>query len=1046
LDVEHKYIEVGKMQHQSHLAPPPLAPLTDWRDEVTLVPYSGTQMLDFGFRLDALELKNARFIERAVGGDETREEWALLPLTGDAETDEEIEAQGGADDDPYSVRPVAALEPFLSKWVPVPVLRIRNDRGAAGEEKFDPGPSAWARMRVVELDAPDPATGHTHRVQLALDTMLMRADQSFQYLAPDHRDAEKTRDFRFVSDPAQMDWFLRRLEPDSSGEMLDLQKWVSDWLEELFMSHKRATRPGRRITRDGLAHKFEHWARYLACLRLIDHAVNMPKIRLANTVSSRESVAPVEVDLVLDVGNSRTCGILIERFPGETRLDLARSFPLEIRDLSRPEFHYSGLFESRVEFSEHRMGDERFASRSGRRNGFLWPSFVRIGPEALRLVAGEEGTEAASGLSSPKRYLWDNTPVRQDWRFHHHTDPSNLPKSLRAAMQHMNEAGEVLEQIKADEAARLRPRAKTPLNPAIRPRFARSSLFGFMLAEIIAHALIQVNAPASRARRAQSQLPRRLGRIILTLPTAITAQEQAIIRSAARGALSLVWTMLGLKDGDSALSQMPELIVDWDEASCTQLVYLYSELTQKFDGRIDQFLQLKGTPRANAPGADPTPSLRLACIDIGGGTTDLMVTTYWGEAGRVLHPVQTFREGFRVAGDELLQRVIAAIVLPGLQGAIEQGGGRFVGEKLRELFSGDTGGMDQQMVQKRRQFALRVLMPLAVAILGKCETADELQSLQLAVGDVLALESGEEEEVGVKTVPATLIAYIEAAARDLGAVGFNLADVTLRCSREDVDAIAREVFQKALSNLAEVIDHLGADVVLLTGRPSRLPAVRAILQEMMVVPPHRLISMHAYKTGRWYPFRDPVTQRIGDPKSTVAVGGLLIALSASRIPNFKVQTAAFRMMSTARFIGEMDSSGQILDDRVLFSDVDLDAAKPSGDGEASLTMYTPLHLGARQLPLERWTTTPLYRLDFATSAAQARAPLKVTFERAEFDEDPDNQTADSVLRREAMREAITVSEVEDGEGTDMKKTETQLRLHTLGFEDEYWIDTGLFRL
>jgi hypothetical protein len=1037
------------MQHSTHPAAPHLAPLTDWRDEITLVPYSGTQILDFGFRLDALELKNARFIERPVGGDDTREEWVLLPLTGDASTDEEIEAQGGADDDAYSIRPVTALEPFLSKWVPVPVLRMRNDRGAAGEEKFDPGPSAWARMRIVELDTPDPATGHTHRVQLALDTMLMQGDQDFQYLAPDQLDAEKSRDFRFVSDPAQMDWFLRRLEADTAGEMLDLQKWVSDWLEELFMSHKRAERPGRRITRDGLAHKFEHWARYLACLRLIDHAVSVPKIRLVNTVSNRESVAPVEVDLVLDVGNSRTCGILIERFPGETRLDLARSFPLEIRDLSRPELHYSGLFESRVEFSEHKMGDERFASRSGRRNGFLWPSFVRIGPEALRLVAGEEGTETASGLSSPKRYLWDDMAVQQDWRFHHHSDPGNLPKSLRAAMRHMNEAGEVLEQIKADEAARLRPRGKTPLTPAIRPRFARSSLFGFMLAEIIAHALIQVNAPASRARRPQSELPRRLGRIILTLPTAITAQEQAIIRSRARGALALVWSMMGLKNATSALSQVPELIVDWDEASCTQLVYLYSELTQKFDGRIDRFLTLKGTPRAMQPGQDPTPSLRLACIDIGGGTTDLMVTTYWGEAGRVLHPSQTFREGFRVAGDELLQRVIAAIILPGLQGAIEAVGGQFVGEKLRELFSGDTGGMDQQSVQKRRQFALRVLMPLAVAILRECETADELEPLALSIGDVLALvsEKGEGEgKQGEKPVPTTLIAYIEQAAHDLGADAFNLAEVVLRFSREDVDAIAREVFQKALSNLAEVIDHLGVDVVLLTGRPSRLPAVRAILEEMMVVPPHRLISMHAYKTGRWYPFRDPVTQRIGDPKSTVAVGGMLIALSESRIPNFKVMTSAFRMQSTARYIGEMDSSGQIMTDRVLFSNVDLDATKPPSDSEASITMYTPLHLGMRQLPLERWTTTPLYRLDFATQSAQARAPLRVTFERAEFDEDPDVETSDSVLRREAMREAFTVSEVEDGEGTTMKKTEVQLRLHTLGFEDEYWIDTGLFRL
>lgn len=1027
------------MQHSHHLAQ-----LTDWRSEVTLVPYSGTQILDFGFRLDTLELKNARFVERVVGGTDAAEEWALLPLTGDTDSDAVVEENATPEDDEYSVRAVAALEPFLSKWMPVPVLRIKTDRGPGGEERFDPGPSSWARIRTVELEEPDPVSGHTHRVQLALDTALMAGDQSFQYVAPERSDAEKSRDFRFVSDPARMDWFLRRLEPDSDGQMLDLQKWVSDWLDDTFMSYKRAERPGRRITHNELPHKFEHWARYLAYLRLIEHAVSIPKLRFANTVSVRESTTPVEVELVLDVGNSRTCGILIERFPGETRLDLARSFPLEVRDLSRPEFHYSGLFESRVEFCEHRMGDERYASRSGRRNGFLWPSFVRIGPEALRLVAGEEGTETASGLSSPKRYLWDDAPMLQDWRFHHHSDPNNLPKSLRAAMRHLNEAGDVLEQIEADEKARLRPRGKTAKSPAIRPRFSRASLFGFMLAEIIAHALIQVNAPASRARRPQSELPRRLDRIILTLPTATTAQEQAIIRSKAKGALALVWAMLGLKDGDSSISRMPELIVEWDEASATQLVYLYSELTQKFDGRIDRFLGLKGTPRARVPGAQAEPSLRLACIDIGGGTTDLMVTTYWAEAGRMLQPRQTFREGFRVAGDDMLQRIIAAIILPGLQASIEAAGGRFVGEKLRELFAGDIGGLDQQSVQKRRQFALRVLMPVSIAILKACETAGEFQPLTLALRDVLPL--GGEDPAGDSQVPETLIAYIEEAARDLGAVDFRLKAVDLTFSREDVDAIAREVFQKALSNLAEVIDHLGVDVVLLTGRPSRLPAVRAILEEMLVVAPHRLISMHSYKTGRWYPFRDPVTQRIGDPKSTVAVGGMLIALSESRIPNFKVETGAFRMQSTARYIGEMDSSGQIMADRVLFADVDLDARKTESDLVAQITMYTPVYLGSRQLPLERWTTTPLYRLDFATQSAQSRAPLAVTFERTEFDEDPDRETSETVLRREAMREAFVVSEVEDSEGTGMKVSEVELRLHTLGFEDDYWIDTGLFRL
>lgn len=1008
--------------------------LVNWHDEITLVPFSGIQILDFGFRMDALTVRPLRFIERTVSAGPDRSERMLIPLSGREEQDAPIESDARPDDDEYSIRPTAALEPFLAKWVPVPVLRIKSERGPGGEERFDPGPSSWARMRTVELAEPDPETGFTHRVQLALDTTLVAQDQSRHYVAPERADAEKPRDFRFVSDPAVMDWFLRRLEEGDDGTMIDLQLWASDWLKELFLAFKRAERPGRTVTEDSLPHQFEHWARYLAYLQTIDHAVRVPRMRFVNTVSERDAVTPVDVDLVLDVGNSRTCGILIERFPGEGRVDLVRSFPLEIRDLSRPELHYSGLFESRVEFAELKFGEDHFASRSGRRNAFVWPGFVRVGPEALRLIQGEEGTETSSGLSSPKRYIWDDEARQQDWRFHNHHDPNNLPKSVRAAMRQLNEAGDVLEQVRYEESRRLRPRGRTAPARAIRPRFSRSALFGFMLAEIISHALVQVNDPASRSRRAQSDLPRRLNRIILTLPTATSVQEQAIIRSRAEGALRLVWSTLGVADTETSISRRPELIVEWDEASCTQLVYLYSELTQKFDGNINAFLQLKGHPRRRAGAAEPAPSLRLACIDIGGGTTDLMICTYWGEANRVLHPEQTFREGFRVAGDDLVQRVISAIILPRLQASIEAAGGRYVGEKVRELFAGDIGGQDQQVVQKRRQFALRVLMPLSVAILAHCETADEFDRFDLEVGSALR-----------PAVSQEILGYLEGAARDLGAAGWSLADVVLTVSREDVDAIAREVFQKVLGNMAEVIDHLGVDVVLLTGRPSRLPAVRAIVEEMLVVPPHRLVSMHRYKTGRWYPFRDPITQRIGDPKSTVAVGGMLIALSESRIPNFKVSTGAFRMRSTARFVGEMDSNGQIRDERIMFSDLDLDAARPGTQQTALVRMFAPIHIGSRQLPLERWTTTPLFRLDYANAAAQRRpSPILVTFEKAEFD-DGEAETSEDRLRREAQREFLRITEVEDGAGDGMKTSDLCLKLHTLGLDDEYWIDTGVFQ-
>ena len=1031
----------------------PLAKIPDWRDEVTLVPWSGLQILDFGFRQSDIEMRGMRFIERVMERPDIAaglEERVLIPLSGDEDLDGPLLRAGRADDDEYSVSPVAAMDPFLERWLPVPVLRRKSVYGEGGEELYDPGPTAWALLRTVRLPVPDPETGHTHRVQLALDTALGAEKDGASYPAPDRSDALNSREFRFVSDPARMDWFLRRVETDAAGQQVDPQGWVSDLLDELFLAFKRAERPGRRITPETLPHRLEHWARYLAYLKVLDTAIRFPLLRLCNTIGEYDAATPIDVDLVLDIGNSRTCGILIEHIPGEARLDPARSYPLEIRDLSRPELSGAGLFESRVEFSEFCMIEETKLRRAHRSGGFIWPSPVRIGAEALRLVAGDEGTEVASGLSSPKRYLWDESAVLQDWRFHNHSDPNNLPRAARSAMRFLNAAGDVIAQVKLEERSKLRRPGRTSTDPAGRPRFSRSSLFGFMLSEIIAHALVQVNAPAGRARRPQSDLPRRLSRIILTLPTATSIQEQAIMRSRAKGAVDLIWSMQGLTGAESSVSRKPEVSEEWDEASCTQLVYLYSEITQKFDGHIERFLRLKGRERVQATGQPPEPSLRLACIDVGGGTTDMMVTTYFCRENRMLVPEQTFREGFRVAGDDLVERVIASIILPELQNAITAAGGRSAPNLMRELFAGDIGGQDQLLAQKRRQFGLRVLQPLALELIRACEQAGEFDTMTIALDAVLGLtprpEDGSAADDTVRGLPAALIDYLEAPARAAGAAGFRLAGTVLHCDRQKVDAITRETFQKALGNLAEVIDHLGVDIVLMTGRPSRLPALRTIFEEMLVVPPHRLILMNEYRTGRWYPFRDPVSQRIGDPKSTVAVGGMLIALSESRIPNFKVATGAFKMRSTAVFIGEMDASGQIPDDRVLFGGTDLGPQGRDAASSARVRMFTPIYLGFRQLPLPRWTTTPLYRLDLANAAAQRhKPPLVVTLERAEFDADPDDTRPDTALRREAAREAFEVSEIEDGDGQTVRRDQVVLKLHTLGAADDYWIDTGVFK-
>ena len=294
-------------------------------------------------------------------------------------------------------------------------------------------------------------------------------------------------------------------------------------------------------------------------------------------------------------------------------------------------------------------------------------------------------------------------------------------------------------------------------------------------------------------------------------------------------------------------------------------------------------------------------------------------------------------------------------------------------------------------------------------------------------------------------LPPGLVGYVEDAARHCGAKDWRLADFKFTSHYRSIDAAARDVLSIALGNMAEIIDSYGCDILLLSGRPSRMPCVRSIIENFCIVQPNRLISMHDFQPGLWYPYREPASQKIGDPKTTVAVGGMLTALAENRIANFKVETRAFQMKSTVRYIGEMDMNGQIKQDRVLFSDIEFDRRRRAADATATLKMFSPVYIGSRQLPLERWTTTPLYLLDFANpSAAKHGTPFDVTLEKKEFTDDADD--SDSVLRREAASEELEPAEVVDAEGGPMRSSEITLQLQTLGPRNSYWLDTGIFDL
>ena len=462
-----------------------------------------------------------------------------------------------------------ALAPFLDKWVPVPFLQVRPNN------QFREGPADWARVRVVDLEARYGAgyrdeQGNRYRAVLAFDTGLIAEAEGRAYLAPSPKDVTSGALFALAPQQRANHWLLR-------------QGWMSQWLEELFRElHPRATL--EEIEGDIKQKPQEATARYLAFLGLLADAAHFPPIKLVGD-AERPGRGAIEVDLVLDVGNSRTCGLLIEA-AGELGVNLNDSYELALRDLSHPESVHTKPFESRVEFAQAWFGKNHLSRLGGRADAFVWPTMTRVGPEATRLAARRRGTEGNTGMSSPKRYLWDEEPQTREWRFNvaYAQDQTAMPAAAGPMAQLVNQKGEPLHLVDpdADSADHL---------PVFEPLYSRSSIMTFVLSEVLLQALTLMNSPQQRGRRAHAETPRRLRRIVLTLPTGMPLAERLIFRKRAEAARDLVWMMMGWKLDDPA-APAPRVLTDWDEASCTQLVYLYTEVARNFGGDARRFFQI----------------------------------------------------------------------------------------------------------------------------------------------------------------------------------------------------------------------------------------------------------------------------------------------------------------------------------------------------------------------------------------------------------------------------------------------------------------------
>ncbi|EFR1818075.1 virulence factor SrfB, partial [Salmonella enterica] len=473
-------------------------------------------------------------------------------------------------------------------------------------------------------------------------------------------------------------------------------------------------------------------------------------------------------------------------------------------------------------------------------------------------------------------------------------------------------------------------------------------------------------------------------------------------------------------------------------ASCGQLVWLYNEAISHYAGRTESFFNALARPdRQPEPGVVPGRALRVASIDIGGGTTDMAIVHYQlddGVGANVkITPHLLFREGFKVAGDDLLLDIIQRCVLPSLQTALQRAGVTDAAALLATLF-GDSGRIDTQAIL-RQQTALQLFMPLGHAVLSAWEQSDindPFAGLHATFGDLL-----------IRRPTSNVMNYIQQAidhALPSGSPTFDIFNVPLQIQFSQLqEALLAGQFTLTtpLHAVCEAISHYHCDILLVTGRPTCLPGVQALIRHLQPVPVNRIVWMDKYQVHEWYPFSQQ--GRIGNPKSTAAVGAMLCSLALDlRLPRFNFKAADIGAYSTVRYLGVLDNTVNTLrDENIWYHEIDLDKPGATLDARLHFPLRGNVTLGFRQLANSRWPATPLYCLSInSAELAKTIAGDGVLNVRLKLRGSSKDSAPESFILSDAWLQ----------DGTPVAADALTLKLNTLADRrhsgSHYWIDSG----
>ena len=916
-----------------------------------------------------------------------------------------------------------AISSFVDKWIPIPLFEKDN----SGMSIF--GPTNWARIMLTKKS--DSSSGKTYNVSLALDTSSIHATQDKNDFKPYFEVEQQFKKYELCG--------RQEMLLDFCSEQKDCE-WVHDYVLRQTLGSEE------NIPNDFPAMKY--LGEYIYILHYLQKLGSFPEVILYP--NKGESI---NIDLVLDIGNSRTCGLLYDNETAEKPFSKVKK--LEIQQFTNPKKKSDDSFSMRLAFHEANFGG--FGPSMGQ---FKWPSILRIGAEAQSLIYNSaEGVDVGKNTltyhSSPKRYLWDNKKSNVEWEYCL-SDSESQKRSIfiEGVSDQFNSDGTFSEDA----------------DFGMRTSYSKRSLMTFVFLEILAHATVQINSYQFRKDHGSIAIPRKLNRIVITCPTAMVREEQRILRTAAKEASIVLQRYIdgsykNAFDGNTFkqnLQIVPSLRdfapnrggdvpikVDWpyDEATCNQLVFMYGEVANRYLNDGDKFFNLYGKARITDEGSDKK-SITIGSLDIGGGTTDLMICnyTYESQGKTILKPKPIYWESFNLAGDDLLKTIVKDVILEGpifdedlrgsigvIQNHLLENGISNVQERLNTFFGPDGNSINDKAKKIRRDFNVQISIPIALKYIEL--TQRKSQDFVMRFEDLFDNPKLQPNERILKAFEEHF--------------GTSFKDIRWKFSKARVDSIIEKVFEPLLKKISTLFFAHDCDFVLLAGKPTSLHKIEDLFLKFFPVSPDRMISLNKYRVGTWYPFADG-NGYFQDQKSLVAVGAM-VALLGDKMDKlvgfgFDLSVLKDKLISTANYVGVYDLRMKNIPKSNLTPSLQRSNLNISG---------VPAFLGVKQLDTVSYPSRVIYEIDFDNAAIVELIEKRNgigTASDSEVELYKSRIKSGMPLKLSITRdyrldkESIKIESITNATGDEMPAKLISLRLKTIASDNGYWLDNGAFVL